>query len=118
MKPLKSIIIFYRSNKFRNYSIMAGLFVSVLLISSLSTANNSIMKIADQNLAQSKRLQASASVVKSPEQSTKYHNFLASYFLQESTVKRTVKKKEERESVFSNLKDVHKIIVSRRWSIF
>jgi hypothetical protein len=38
--------------------------------------------------------------------------------LQESTVKRTTRKKEERENVFSNFKDVHNIIVSRIWSIF
>jgi len=118
MKLLKSIAIFQRSSKFRNYSIVLGMILGFFLISSLRTGEVSFTNIPDETMVKSEFSAADAIANESTEQSTKYHNFLASYFLQESTVKRTARKKEERESVFTNFKDVHNIIVSRMWSIF
>lgn len=50
--------------------------------------------------------------------SVKYHNFLTSYFLQESSVERTNKKSEEKGQFMSRVKDFHSIIISRKWSLF
>jgi hypothetical protein len=46
----------------------------------------------------------------------KYNNFLASYFLQESSFERKNMERSEKGSFLSNLKDFRNIIISKVWA--
>lgn len=47
-----------------------------------------------------------------------HHNFIASYLLQESSFERKIKKTEERGDFFSNLKQLHKVIITQTLGSF
>ena len=117
MKPLNNNLILYRSNKFKNLSIILGVFLSIFLVSSYNSqdgSENSLVKSEIPNIEQN----SIDKTISNENQSTKYHNFLASYFMQESSVKRENRKTEEKRSVFNNLKDLHHIITTGRQSLF
>jgi hypothetical protein len=119
MKPLSNILILYRSNTFRNISIVLGIFLSVFLINSFNVGDSSNLDSSEQVLLESVVGDDDEKVSEArleEKYSAKYHNFLASYFLQESSVERSKKKTEEKRSLFSNLKDFHHVILSRKWS--
>ena len=123
MKLLNDIVILYRSNRFRNYSIFLGVILSLFLVFSLRNDNITWKQSSINNLAaveQNIDEQSQKVVEVNPQEkySSKYHNFLASYFLQESSVDRSKKKSEEKSNVISNLKDLHHLIISRSWSAF
>lgn len=125
MKSLRSTLILYQSNIFKNTSIVLGVFLSVFLVSSFRSDDGLKAVSGTQGDLKVEQLEGEALNIDSDEilltkKSTKYHNFLASYFLQESSVKRTNKKEEEAQSrnILSNLKDFHNIITSKRSSLF
>lgn len=47
-----------------------------------------------------------------------HHNFIASYLLQESSFERKIKKTEDRGDFFSNLKQLHKVIITQTLGSF
>lgn len=124
MKTYNRILILYRSNKFRNTLLAAGICLSVFLISSFRvgsdatiefSTNESVMTLDQDVTAQSEVLAAQAT---SDQKSIKYHNFLTSYFLQESSFKRISKRSGEERELFSGVKNFHNIIISKALSLF
>jgi len=123
MKPINNILTIYKSNHFRNYSIVAGVILSLFIIFSFRIDNKITTQPNSGDLATIEQSvdEQNTTVAEGNQQekySAKYHNFLASYFLQESSVDRSKKKSEEKRNVISNIKELHHLIISRSWSIF
>ena len=124
MKSSNKISILYSSNKFRNVLLIFGVCVSIVLISSFRNSNQTNPEL----VAQFAQLSIEAGLdsfsdeenqdALSDPKSVKYHNFLASYFLQESSVERTSKRSGEDRELLSSLKGFHNIIISKTLSYF
>jgi len=124
MKPYNNILQLYRSIPIRNYSIILGVILSLFIVFSfrhddavLADSNRKDVNTVEQKSVEQNR-NLNSELNQQEKYSTKYHNFLASYFLQESSVDRSKKKTEEKKGLMNNLKDFHHLILSRSWSIF
>lgn len=123
MKALKNISILYNSNKFRNISIIIGVGVSLFLISSFRNSSQTVSDPVLHVVQMSVNLDQDGFPEEMKEaqidhKSTKYHNFLTAYFLQESSIERTRKKNGEQKELFAGLKNFHNVIVSRALTFF
>lgn len=124
MKPLSHHLPLYKSKEFKNLSIVIGICLSFAIISSFQVDQSFI---SDFNVSES-RLNSDISSANLDEafvqdaqvekNSTKYHNFLTSYFLQESSKERKSKRSEEKGHIMSSLRDFRSVIVSRGLSLF
>ena len=124
MKPLGYKLQLYKSKQFKNLSILFGIFLSTAIISSFQLEESFFADYKSQesdiqiNQAQASKSEMVEQKVQDEKNSTKYHNFLASYFLQESSKARKSKRTEEKGQVISNLRDFRNVIVSRSLSLF
>jgi hypothetical protein len=123
MKPLSHQLFLYKSNGLKNLSIVLGIFLSFIVISSfhseeLSSESNSRELAVQIDDSSTKDLNAEEQAALAETNSTKYHNFLTSYFLQESSRARKSKRTEEKGQIISNLRDFRNIIVSQGLSLF
>jgi hypothetical protein len=98
--------------------------VSLIIISSFRNSNQTSSDVVSQ-FAQFSIEDGMASFsevenqeISSDHKSVKYHNFLASYFLQESSVERTTKRNGEEKELLSGLKGFHNVIISKTLSYF
>jgi ATP phosphoribosyltransferase regulatory subunit HisZ len=123
MRPLRDQLLFYASNQIRNLSIILGVILSFCIVFSFlseeaSMESNSMelaIQIDDLSTA---GVNAQEHAVLMETSSTKYHNFLASYFMQESSRERKSKTPEEKGEIINNLRDLKSIIASGGLSLF
>jgi ATP phosphoribosyltransferase regulatory subunit HisZ len=123
MRPLRDQLLFYASNQIRNLSIILGVILSFCIVFSFlseeaSLESNSMelaIQIDDLSTA---GVNAREQAVLMETSSTKYHNFLASYFMQESSRERKSKTPEEKGEIINNLRDLKSIIASGGLSLF
>jgi len=125
MKPLSHQLLLYKSNGFKNLSILLGIFLSFFITSSFqseeslsSESNSQELAVQIDDLSTQGLVDVEEQAVKPETTSTKYHNFLTSYFLQESSKERKNKRSEEKGQVISNLRDFRNIILSQGLSLF
>lgn len=123
MKPLSHQLLLYKSNRFKNLSIMLGVVLSFFIIVSFQTEESSSesnpLELATQiDDLSTTGLNVEEQAAIEETTSTKYHNFLTSYFLQESSRERKSKRTEEKGQIISNLRDFRNIILSRGLSLF
>ena len=124
MKPFGNILQTYKSIPFKNYSVILGIILGLFIVFSfrnddavLAKFNWKDINTVEQNSGEQNQ-ELDNAMNQQEKYSTKYHNFLASYFLQESSVDRSKKKTEERQGLMNNLRDFHHLILSRSWSVF
>lgn len=123
MKPLSHQLLLYKSNGFKNLSIMLGVVLSFFIIVSFQTEESSSESNSKELAVQIDDLSTTGLNVEEQDDivettSTKYHNFLTSYFLQESSRERKSKRTEEKGQIISNLRDFRNIILSQALSLF
>jgi len=107
------------ANYFKNLVIILGVFLSLLTFTSFNNWGKSVDTQDDgkvENLivsnAGSDQKNGNELTVSKNEQKLKaHHNFIASYLLQESTFSRKSEKNKEQSNLFTNLKQIHKIII-------
>ena len=102
MKPLTRTLNYMESNTFKNIIIVFGVALSIFTITSFESISNPSEnsfanegtqiqcedKIGEENLAIDK------SDINSSRKAKTHHNFIASYFIQESSIKRERRKRE------------------------
>ena len=107
----------------KNMVIVFGIFLSLLAFTSFTNWSNSIDTIDNENSeelminvnsVQSEVLET-VSIVNESKLKT-HHNFIASYLLQESNFSRKVERNKDENNFFTNLKQLHKIIISQALS--
>lgn len=109
-------------NHLKNYILVFGVCLCFLTITSFnnwsSSDNTACSQVVQCELEnQSKNVQKTLVAPKETKFKAR-HNFIASYLLQESSFERKTKNTEEKGSFFSNLKQLHKIIISQTLGSF
>ena len=121
MKTSNHILAFLDSNKFKNFVIVFGLCLSLFTITSFDSVSGERSTEIDEEQVDCLPLDADevkaeatpAKVEAKKEKKTKtYHNFIASYLLQESSVDRQNKKKEKETTIIGNLAELRRMIFS------
>jgi hypothetical protein len=107
--------------------IIVGVCVSLFLVSSFRNSNQTNSDLVSQFTSFNYE-EEMADIVGVPAEknqdmlsshkSVKYHNFLATYFLQESSVERTSKLRGEEKELFAGLKGFHNVIIAKTLSYF
>jgi hypothetical protein len=124
MKPISHHLPLYKSKQFKNLSIVIGICLSFGLFTTFQVDQSFI---SDFNVSESRLINANTSTsidevfvqdTQVEKNSTKYHNFLASYFLQESSKERKSKRSEEKGQIISSLRDFRNVIISRGLALF
>lgn len=102
--------------------IVFGVCLSLFTITSYNSLSNSSQSSSnineslatDENVAQHEELNNIENTGPIADQKLKtHHNFIASYFLQESSIKREKKTSKEREEFIGQFIQLHKIIISK-----
>ncbi len=109
------------TNRFKNYIIALGVCLSFLTFTSFNNWNQSSPVINDQNevgLQMDDKTNQQESKEALTDNGSKpvvnsHHNFIASFLLQESSIKRTSNREKELKGVFSSIKQLHKLIITK-----
>ena len=126
MKILNSKNRFLKSELFKNMVIVFGMALSLFTITSFDTisqADTSSDKLeshqVDERTAISQVKSDYQSDVLTDNQKQKtHHNFIASYLLQESSVKRKTTKSENDGNFVNSILRLHKIIITKTFGSF
>ncbi len=111
------------TNHLKNLIVVFGACLSFLTVTSFNNWASS----DDASIAQGSQYIVEEDQVineketSAPQQEQKYrahHNFIASYLLQESSFERKIKKTEEKGNFISNLKQLHKVIITQTLGSF
>lgn len=115
-----------KANRFKNLVILFGVCLGLFMILSF----NSWISVTQASVAQEiqkpdenkpeEHLQNidEISVAQRNLKIKTHHNFIASYLLQESSFERKNKNSEEHRNLISQLKQLHKIIISQAFRLF
>jgi hypothetical protein len=111
-----------KTNHTKNFIILFGACICLLTITSFNNWISSNEANATQGiqctLETQVKIDKDTPSLKEEQKFKSHHNFIASYLLQESSFERKIKKTEERQDFFSNLKQLHKIIISQTSGLF
>jgi len=126
MKPLKRTLNYLDSNTFKNMIIVFGVALSLFTITSFESISNpsvnSMTGDKSQTQCDEKINEENSAIQKTDINVSKkaktHHNFIASYFLQESSIKRERKKSEEGVDHMSRILQLQKIIISSTLALF
>lgn len=127
MKFLNRTFGYLDTNSFKNMVIVFGVCLSLFTITSYDSLSNSFQSSSissdglttDEIVAQQEDLENTDNTGPITEQKLKtHHNFIASYFLQESSIKREKKTSKEREEFIGQFLQLHKIIISKTFGSF
>lgn len=126
MKILTNNPKFLNSDTFKNIIIVFGMALSLFTITSFDTftqaetgTNQIENQEADENLLVSQADLGSQSIaVKDDQKQKTHHNFIASYLLQESSVKRKAKKPRLEENFIGSILRLHKTIITKAMGSF
>lgn len=102
------------SNNAKNYIIAFGVIISLFLITSFDHGRSAVAPIVEIDQPQIETLISADNyqTEKISIEATSYHNFLASYFINESSVERQRRVVKEKKPLFSGLKRIQKSIVA------
>lgn len=107
------------TNYFKNLVIVVGVFLSLLTFTSGNNweiyindeADGKAGKLIVSNAGSDQNNGKELTDSKNEQKLKTHHNFIASYLLQESTFSRKSEKNKEQSNFFTNLKQIHKIII-------
>lgn len=126
MKPLTNTLKFLDSDTAKNVIIFFGFVLSIFTITSFDSFSNSEKEFSVNEIQQSlidqkgdieEAMLDNASVNNSKKAKT-HHNFIASYFLQESSIKRERKTPDNEVGTAEKILYLHKILMSAVISSF
>lgn len=110
------------TNYLKNLIVVFGVCLSLFTITSFnnwSSSEDTSLAQSSQGIVEDKALNKNETPAAQQEQKFRtHHNFIASYLLQESSFERKVNKTEEKGDFFSNLKQLHKVIISHTLGSF
>ena len=121
MKISNRKLNFFGSNTFKSMVIVFGMCLSLFCITSFDSISGT-MEIADNGvnpemtevkLVEQQAIQKDKSSFPHEQKVKTHHNFIASYLLQESSVKRENKKTNNKQNIVGHLVQLHKIIISK-----
>ena len=129
MKDLNKTVTVLSSNTFKNSIIAFGFCLSIFTITSFDnlsaqTENTfaehiNAEQMVESNLGESNSSGAITNTQQSEDQQLRTHrNFIASYFLQESSVKRDKKREDKQGDVIGHLLQLPKVVFKNAISVF
>lgn len=112
---------FFGSNTFKNMIIVFGMCLSLFTITSFDfisgtreiVDNSDNPEMTEVISVEKQALQGDKSSSPNEQKVKTHYNFIASYLLQESSVKRETKKTSNEQNIVSHLLQLHKIIISK-----
>lgn len=126
MKILNTKNKFLNSESFKNMIIVFGMAISLFTITSFDTisqADASAKNIENQEFHENATVSQADSnyqsnATKDDQKLKTHHNFIASYLLQESSVKRNAKKADTEGNFVGGILRLHKIIITKTLGSF
>ena len=126
MKKFINNLKFLNSDVFKNMVIVFGMALSLFTITSFDTIShagagsetieNQVIEKTD--VVSQTELNNQPDISIASQKTKTHHNFIASYLLQESSVKRQPKKSEVEENFIGDILKIHKVIISRSLRFF
>jgi len=114
------------SNTFKNMVIVFGMAISLFTIISFdsvsqadaTSTNIENQEINENSIVSQARLNDETNTSESEQKLKTHHNFIASYLLQESSVKRKSKKPKVQGDLIGHIIHLHKIILTKAVGFF
>lgn len=105
------------TNYLKNLIVVFGVCLSFLTVTSFNnwaSSDDASIAQASQCIVDDQAINEKETPTTQQEQKFRtHHNFIASYLLQESSFERKINKTEERGNFISNLKQLHKVIITQ-----
>ena len=127
MKPLTNTLKFLESNTAKNMIIVFGVALSIFTITSFESVSNTNKDLSAKEEVKQPNTEEmevvgetdseKPSVINSKKSKT-HHNFIASYFLQESSIKRERKTADSEVGTVGKILHIHKMLMSAVVSSF